>query len=260
MRQIIIQNVSPKLLYQLYSSICSAKVIYNFVIGNESLTEYLKHKLPDFVSLIDKADNIIHYLNEVLILDDCKDIDNITKIEKSFIQNGVDQVLDCKIKTLMDSQDQLEACRSYFSSLISNYETSGKSKKSTKKKKVLNTGDNEEDDEEDVKEYVNIHETEKNNFSLLATERRCKILDEIIKNNKSVKLTYYSSFSGFKTEFTLSLELEYNKQSQSKKSITNSQINGFCKNVGLIKVNLIDTVSKVYQTIVKKLQDYQYDV
>ncbi len=260
MRQIIIQKVSPKLLYQLYSSICSAKVMYNFVIGNEALTEYLKHKLPDFVSLIDKADNIINYLNEVLILDDCKDIDNITKIEKSFIQNGVDQVLDCKIKTLMDSQDQLEACRSYFSSLISNYEISGKSKKSTKKKKALSTGDNEEDDEEDVKEYVNIHETEKNNFSLLATERRCKILDEIIKNSKSVKLTYYSSFSGFKTEFTLSLELEYNKQSQSKKSITNSQINGFCKNVGSIKVNLIDTVSKVYQTIVKKLQDYQDDV
>jgi DNA mismatch repair protein MutS len=54
--------------------------------------------------------------------------------------------------------------------------------------------------------------------------------------------------------------LEYNKQTQSKKSITNSEINSFCKNVGSIKVNLIDTVSKVYQQIVKKLQDYQYDV
>lgn len=257
MRQIIIQKVSPKLLYQLYSSICASKVMYNFVIGNEKLKEYLDDKLVDFVSLLDKADNIINYLNEVLILDDCKDIDNITKIEKSFIQNGVDSVLDCKIKTLMDSQDQLEACRSYFSSLISNYETTTKSKKTTKKKKETIT---QEEEEEDTKEYVNIHETEKNNFSLLATERRCKILDEIIKNNKSVKLTYYSSFSGFKTEFTLSLELEYNKQSQSKKSITNSQINGFCKNVGSIKVNLIDTVSKVYQTIVKKLQDYQEDV
>jgi DNA mismatch repair protein MutS len=259
MRQIIIQKISPKLLYQLYSSICTAKIIYNFIIDNESLTTYLKYRLPDFVSLIDNADKIIKYLNEVLILDDCKDIDNITKIEKSFIKNGVDEVLDSKIKTLMDSQDKLETCRSYFSSLISNYETAGKSKKSTKKKVVV-SGAQEEDVEVEEKEFVNIHETEKNNFSLLATERRCKILDEIIKNNKSVKLTYYSSFSGLKTEFTLSLELEYNKQSQSKKSITNSQINDFCKNVGSIKVNLIDTVSKVYQTIVKKLQDYQDDV
>lgn len=252
MRQIILQKVSPKLLYQLYNSICTAKIIYNFVVGNEDLNEYLKEKVPDFVSLVDKADSIINYLNDVLILDDCKDIDNISKIDKSFIKNGVDPVLDNKIKTLMDSQDQLEACRSYFSSLISNYETSSKSKKTTKKKKVQ-----EQEDEEETKEYVNIHETDKNNFTLLATERRCKILDEIIRNNKSVKLTYYSSFSGLKTEFTLSLELEYNKQSQSKKSISNSQIIGFCKNVGSIKVNLIDTVSKVYQIIVKKLQDYQ---
>lgn len=266
MRLIIMQKASPKLLYQLYSSICSAKIIYNFVIGNEDLLEYLKYKLPDFVSLIDKADNIINYLNEVLILDECKDIDNISKIEKSFIQNGVDPLLDNKIKTLMDSQDQLEACRSYFSSLISNYETAGKSKKTTKKKKVVSTSANEDEDlstgdnEEDTKEYVNIHETEKNNFSLLATERRCKILDEMVKNSKSVTLKYYSSYTGIETTFNLSLDLEYNKQSQSKKSITNNQINGFCKNVGSVKVILIDTVSKVYQQIVKKLQEYQADV
>jgi DNA mismatch repair protein MutS len=260
MRQIIIQKISPKLLYQLYSSICTAKVMYNFVIGNEALTEYLENKLPDFVSLIDKADNIIKYLNEVLILEDCKDIDNISKIEKSFIKNGVDQELDNKIKVLMDSQDQLEACRSYFSSLISTYETNTKSKKTTKKKKALSSSAIEEEDEEDVKEYVNIHETEKNHFSLLATERRCKILDEMIKNIKCVSLKYRSSYSGIETTFNLSLELEYNKQSQSKKSITNGQIQLMCKNVGSIKVILIDTVSKVYQTIIKKLQDYQYEV
>jgi DNA mismatch repair protein MutS len=260
MRQIIIQKISPKLLYQLYSSICTAKVMYNFVIGNEALTEYLENKLPDFVSLIDKADNIIKYLNEVLILEDCKDIDNISKIEKSFIKNGVDQELDNKIKVLMDSQDQLEACRSYFSSLISTYETNTKSKKTTKKKKALSSSAIEEEDEEDVKEYVNIHETEKNHFSLLATERRCKILDEMIKNIKCVSLKYRSSYSGIETTFNLSLELEYNKQSQSKKSITNGQIQLMCKNVGSIKVILIDTVSKVYQTIIKKLQDYQDEV
>jgi DNA mismatch repair protein MutS len=261
MRQIFLQKVSPKLLYQLYTSICSAKVMYKFVIGNEVLKEYLKNKIEGFVNLLEKADKIINYLNEVLIIDDCKDIDNITKIEKSFIKNGVDQVLDTKIETLMDSQDQLEACRSYFSSIISNYETSSKPKKTTKKKKSIDdTIGQEMIQEEDVKEYVNIHETEKNNFSLLATERRCKILDEIIKKNKNAILKYNSSFSGLKTEFTLSLELEYNKQSQSKKSISNVQIDKLCKNIGLIKVNLIDTVSKVFQTIIKKLQDYQDDV
>jgi DNA mismatch repair protein MutS len=254
MRQIILRKVSPKLLYHLYSSILISKTIYNFVIRNENLTEYLKHKLPDFVSLINKADEIIHYFNKVFIIDDAegiKDIDNINKIEKSFIKNGVDNVLDTNIQTLMDSQDQLEACRFYFSSLISTYETSIKPKKTIKKKI-----EDSIDDAEGIKEYVNIHETEKNNFSLLATDRRCKILDEVIKNTKRVTLKYRSSFSGMETHFTLELDLEYNKQSLSKKFISNSQINTLCKNVGLIKINLIDTVLKVYQTIVKKIQDY----
>jgi DNA mismatch repair protein MutS len=261
MRKIIIQKATPKLLYQLYASICSAKIMYNFVIGNEDLAKYLKTKLPDFVSLIEKSDRVMKYLNDMLILDDCKDIDNINKIEKSFIQNGVDSDLDNKIKILMDSQDQLESCRSYFSSLISNYETDTKSKKaSSKKKKTTISIESYQEEEEDTKEYVSIHETDKNNFSLLATERRCKILDEMIKNRKSVNLKYCSSYSGIESNFSLSLELEYNKQSQTKKSITNAHIQLLCKNVGSIKVILIDTVSKVYQTIVKKLQEYHDEV
>jgi DNA mismatch repair protein MutS len=249
MRQIILRKVSPKLLYHLYSSIITSKTVYNFVITNKDLIEYLKHKLPDFDSLINKADDIINYFDTVFIINECKDIDNINKIEKSFIKNGVDKVLDSNIQTLMDSQDQLEACRFYFSSLISTYETSLKLKKTIKKK-------TEQDDDDNIKEYVHIHETEKNNFSLLATDRRCKILDEVIKNTKRVTLKYRSSFSGMDTHFTLELDLEYNKQSLSKKSISNNQINTLCKNVGLIKINLIDTVLKVYQTIITKIQDY----
>jgi DNA mismatch repair ATPase MutS len=102
--------------------------------------------------------------------------------------------------------------------------------------------------------------TDKNNFSLLATERRCNILNEIIKNNKQVTLKYNSSFSNIKTEFVLSLDIEYNKQSQSKKSISNYQIVQLCKNVGQIKINLIGTISSVFQTIIKKLQDFQDNV
>ena len=254
MRQIMLQKVTPKSIYQLYTTICSAKILYEFVIGNEYLNVYLNTKMVGFVSLMDQIDRVLKYLKTVLILEDCKDIDNIQKIEKSFIQDGVDIELDNKIRTLTDSQDQMEACRSYFSNIISNYETGTKGKKGGKVKKVL------DEDDEDTKTYVKIHETEKNNFSLLATDRRCKILEEIIKDKKSVILKYMSSQSNTETNFTLSLDLEYNKQSSSNKTITNQQISSLCKNVGSIKVNLIDTVSKVYQSIVKKLQDYQDEI
>ena len=245
-RQIMLQKISPKSIYQLYSSICTTKLLYNFCLeeGNEYIKEYLKLKITNFAVFMEETDNVLNYLQEVFVLDDCKDIDNIQKIEKSFIKNGINTELDNMIKTLMDSQDQLECCRSYFSSLISNYETSSK-----KNKKI--------EEDEDIKSYIKIHETEKNNFSLLATDRRCKILEELIKNKNNVILKYKSSYSGVETNFTLSLDLEYNKQSASNKVITNNQINLFCKNVGLIKVNLIDTVSKVYKNIIKNLQDFQ---
>jgi len=253
MRQIMLQKITPKSLYQLYSTICGAKVLYEFVIGNESLNEYLNKKISNFVSLMSQIDTVLAYFENVLILEDCKEIDNIQKIENSFIKNGVDAELDNKIKTLMETQDQMEACRSYFSNIISNYESGTKGKKAVKNKGL-------DEDDEDIKTYVKIHETEKNNFSLLATDRRCKILEEILKDKKSVILKYKSSYSNIETNFTLSLELEYNKQSASNKTISNSQISSLCKNVGSVKVNLIDTVSKVYQNIVKKIQDYQDEI
>lgn len=258
MRQIILQRVSPKLLYQLYQSILLSRDIY-YSINNEGIKEYLKDKLPFYDEMMEKTERIIDYLNSVLYIEECRDIDSIGKIEKSFIKSGIDEELDKKINVLMESQDQLEACRSYFSSLISTYELSTKSKKTVKKKQD-DKKQNDDDCEDDLKEYVSIYETEKNNFSLVATDRRCKILEEVTKNNGCVNLKYRSSYNGEINEFTLSLEIEYLKQSQSKKSITNKQINELCRNVSSIKVNLIGLVTKVYQSIIKSLHDYQDDI
>jgi DNA mismatch repair protein MutS len=246
-RLIMLKKVSPKSLYQLYSGICLGKILYEHVSNNHHLSSYLNNKISGFDTLLNDMDSIIHFFNEVFILDEFKEIDNIQKIEKSFIKDGVDSNLDNKIKTLMDSQDQLEACRSYFSSVISTYESSTK-----KTKKTIVEGD-----DEDSKTYIKIHETEKNNFSLIATDRRCKLLEEALKNNKSVILKYYSSYSKQEAKITVSLDLEYNKQSTSNKTISSSQISTLCKTLGTIKVNLIDTVSTVYLNIVKNLQDFQ---
>ena len=49
MRQIMLKKVTPKSLYQLYVSICSARTLYEFVIQNNYLTAYLKTKIDGFV-------------------------------------------------------------------------------------------------------------------------------------------------------------------------------------------------------------------
>ncbi len=230
MRQIVLEKVSPKMLYQLYNTTQLSRLMYNYVSKNNALSQ----RLSPFVSLIDSSNKLITFLEEMFLIEECQTIDNLNKIDKSFIKNGVDADLDYKIQTLMESQDQLEACRAYFSSLIG---TNGKS-------------------------FVNIHETEKNNFTLCATDLRCKALVESIKElgSKHVILKYKSTYSGLQCSFQLSLELEYIKQTATNKSITNEQINSLCKNVTTIKQTLIDTVSKVYQTIIKNMLVFQTDI
>ena len=252
-RQILLNKISPKTVYQLYSGIIAAKSIYYFILGYPVLHEYLKKRIPDFDHLLVYIDEIIKRLDAIFIMDDCKDIDNIQKIEKSFIKTGVDASLDEKIRILTESQDQLECCRAYFSSVISQFENG--SKKKSKTKGIL-------DDAEPCSEYVKIHETEKNHYSLLATDRRCKVLEEVLKkaNIQSVVLKYQSRFYNKECNFILDIEkdpLEFNKQTTTNKNIVNNQINKLCKDVSLIKMNFIETVSVIYSQIIKSLDIYQ---
>ena len=248
-RQIILNKISPKTVYQLYSGIFAAKSIYYFILENPKLHEYLKNRILVFDHLLGYIDEFSKRLDTIFIMDDCKDIENIQKIEKSFIRTGVDTSLDEKIRVLTESQDQLECCRAYFSSVISQFENGAKKKSKPK-------------DDEPCSEYVKIHETEKNHYSLLATDRRCKILEEVLKksNTQSVILKYCSRFYNKECDFTLDIEkdpLEFNKQTTTNKIIVNNQINKLCKDVSLIKTNFIDTVSIVYNQIIKSLDIYQ---
>jgi DNA mismatch repair protein MutS len=252
-RQIILEKISPKIIYHLYSGISISKSIYNYILSNPSLKAYLSLRIPEFQHLLVYIDEIILKLDTVFIMDDCKDIDNIQKIETSFIKPGIDSVLDDKIRILTESQDQLECCRAYFSSIVSNFETSSKKKSKSNINEELSS------------EYVKIHETEKNNYSLFATDRRCKILEEVFKKNsvKNVVLKYNSRFYNKECEFILNLEkdpLEYKKQTATNNIIENTQINKLCKDVSSIKNNFIETVSEVYNKIIKSFDIHIYKI
>ena len=248
-RQIILEKISPKTIYHLYSGISISKSIYHYILSNSRLNTYLSLRIQEFEYLLAYIDEVILKLDTVFIMDDCKDIDNIQKIETSFIKPGIDIALDEKICILTESQDKLECCRAYFSSVVSNFE------KSSKKKTKLTTN------EELGSEYVKIHETEKNNYSLFATDRRCSLLKEVLKKNNvnNVVLKYNSRFYKKECEFILNLEkdpLEYKKQTATNNIIENDQINKLCKDVSSIKNNFIETVSNVYNKIIKDLDTY----
>ena len=252
LRQIIIQKITPKNLFQLYNSIIYARNIFDIIKNDTQILSYLKDKIPNVPNLLDYMDEILTFLDTNICITNA---DTLQKADIHFIKKGVNDELDAKIKTLVNSQDELECCRNFFNDLLIQYETSSKKTKSNKKNTiVIETGEIEEKGSE----YVKIHETEKNNYSLIATDRRCKIIEELIKQKKTVGLQFISSLTGEKARYELDTTIvQFIKQSASNKYITSSQITELCKNVSSIKIQLNDIIMKVYNEILKKFAQFQ---
>ena len=259
-RQIILQKVSPKSLYQLWSGIINARSILEEINSDEMLKAYLTTKIPNYNNLTNAIDNITNYMDSVLVLSECKDIENIYKVEHSFVKNGVDKELDDNIHSFQKSQDQLDCCRKFFNTLISNYEIDNTKKNKTKQRKTK-LEENDVDAEDDTKIYVRIHETEKNFFSLLATDRRCKILEEVLntKYQDDVSLNYYSNYKNTTEELVMNFKhdkLDCSKQSSTNKCINNHQIRSICSNINTSKNKLIGHINRVFQQIVKTMETH----
>ena len=237
-RQIIIKKITPKNLYQLFKSLQLIRKIYDIVIIDATLHEYLSKNLISLKNLLDVLEELMEFLNHNLNIEQCQDIDTIQKFETNFIKKGISNLLDEKTQILNDSENKLESCRKYFNELISQYENNKSKKKDTSDAN-----------------YIKIHETEKNNYSLITTDRRCKILDELLKNKSTIQLNY--TVNEEEKIFHLDTKLEYPKHTASNKFITSLQINEICKNVSFVKGELMNTISQVYMQIIDKLVDYQ---
>jgi DNA mismatch repair protein MutS len=261
-RQIIIQKITPKNLYQLYNSLTYTQNIFNIIKEDTILLDYLKDKVKSMPNLLDYIAEILELLDSTLFIDKCKNIDSLQKIEHNFIKKSVSLELDNKIQSLNDSQDELECYRSFFHNLLTQYETCTKKPKNTKKKSDTSVSllDSIENEDKGT-EYVKIHETEKNNYSLIATDRRCKILEELIKKKQhTISLQNTSSLNGESKNYELDMNknvVQFVKHSSSNKYITSYQIAELCKNISSIKIQLNDIITKVYNQILLKFSQYQ---
>ena len=260
-RQMIIQKITPKNLYQLYSSIQHIRSVYNIVKKDTILMNYLKEKIPEIDYLLDYVKEITDFIDSNLDIQKCNNIDSLQKLECNLIKSNVNAELDTKVVNLTNSQDKLESCRKYFHNLLVNYESSTKKAKTKPKAKTNTLLGDDEDVVSNEYEYVKIHETEKNNYSLIATERRCKILEDVIKKTPhKIELQYISSLDKENKVFELDItknNIVFAKQSSSNRTITSYQITELCKNISSMKTQLNDLVSKVYSQIVCDLCKFQ---
>lgn len=235
-RQIMCKKIEPKTIYHLFQNIETIMELYYSIAPHSFIQEYLTNNIFYFSNLLDYCQDLKTFLETHFIISKIEDLDNVKDVDLNFIQPGVSLDLDTQIQTLFNSNAQIESCCAYLNSIVATYEKKSK-----------------------TQDYVKIHETEKNNFSLIATDRRCKILKTALKNIPETVQLSYISYSGEKLPFALSISeslLEFNKQTSSNNSISTPQINQLLKNITSVKLKMKETISSVYQSIIHKLENY----
>ena len=243
-RQIFLKKITPKSFYNLYNNILIVKNIYESIIKDNIIKDYLQDNEKDILFVGEYCVNITQFISENIDLNYSREIDQINNFDVNFIKPGVDINLDNKTDFLRESEFKLESIRVYLNDLIENREKKGKST-----------------------DFVKIHETEKNNFKLITTSRRCKLLQESLPKENVIYTLSYNDLSNNSLSNSLNkktfdfkvskTQFEFQKQTQSNNSISDDQINELCKNISNIKISLKDDISLIFNKFVEHFENYQ---
>jgi len=246
-RQIFLKKISPESIFNLYQNIQTIKKISEKINEDKIILDYLYRLEPDILLINEFCEEISSFIEKNINLTIAKDLDQLQNFEINFINKGIDNELDGKTLCLKESELKLNSIAEYLSSLIEN-----KEKKNGK-----------------TKDLVKIHETEKNNFSLLSTSRRCKLLIDSLPNETNIITLNYKNNENNenildtkidkKFEFKISKkQFEFEKQSSTNNTIEDEQIKNLCKNISSIKVSLKDLITNIYNKFISKFEDFQY--
>ena len=229
-RQISIKRISPKQLFQLYKNLNTILEIREKHIDESILETYLKNKNINIENISPFCKSIMTYLDTKFILTECENLDTFNSFDCNFIQLGVSDDLDNNIKLLDESREKIETIRQYMNDCIS---------KTEKSKNSL--------------DFVKIHETEKNNFSLVATKRRCVILKQYFLTNTSATVQLQYMMNNIPRQFQFNTNIIFETQSTSNDTINSIQIKELCKNISTMKINMKDLITTTYLDIIKDM-------
>ena len=226
-RQIFLKKIAPKSFCILYNNLLNIRDIYENVIQDETIVNYLSIHEPNIHNIKHFCNTLLTFIDTNFDFELTKDIEQMQYFDINFIKKGVDANLDNKTETIKESEDKLESIRNYFSSLIENKEKKGKTKNS---------------------DFVKIHETEKNNFSLICTNRRCKLV---------------SSYNNVSKDFDFLIckkDFEFHKQSAANNFIVNEQITKLCKNISTIKISLKEIITTIFYNLVDHFSAFKNEI
>jgi DNA mismatch repair protein MutS len=243
-REIFLKKIIPKSFYHLYTNIETIQNIFCKISQDTRIMEYLQLMEPNILNLNEFCISIKECIENHLDLDLAKDLDQVQNFEINFIRKNIDIDLDKKTEFLKESELKLQAIQNYLGSIIENKEKKGK--------KVIS-------------DYVKIHETAKNCYSLVCTSRRCKLLQETLPiNPTTIVLEYNNEYeSNITKKYNLKIsknQFYFEKQSSSNNFIKDEQINELCKSITNSKVSMKDLIVLAYNKFVSKMEEYQKEL
>jgi DNA mismatch repair protein MutS len=251
-RKLIMGKISPRDFFYLYDNLSIIKNL-NHEIKNDKNNAAVFNYINNFVydttqkSVDTKTDKscqiMLGFVEKYFNLELAKTIDDITPEKLSnlnmdqmhFINKGISKEYDEKIRACIDSREQLECIREFFSKLIKTYEKTAK-----------------------TNDFIKIHETAKMDAILIGTNRRVNILQGEInklikqKNGETITLPYISKYTNSEESITLNLiSIEYLTHGGNKSNlqVTSPEIKVITNNIQTSKDTLIAIIISFYNKI-----------
>ena len=242
MRKIMIKKITPQDLNHLHQNLATIRKVCARIASDAVLQKYFLERNAEFEHIPEYCANIEEYLTSHFDLAQCSEIDYSKNFESNFIKRGINDLLDVNTRIEMESKDKLVACQKYLN---------GVAELGAKKTKVGGA----------ESEYVKLNETEKSNFSLYATPKRCKDLVKMlpVALHSVVELQYVSSFNQTICCFSFSNSqeaIQIAKYTGSNDYIESDQLTLICKNATVIKHQMKEMVNDVFATIMSDFLEY----
>ena len=235
-RKLIIKKITPQELYYLVANLSSIQELYNIITQDPVLNKYYMLHISD--TILQDSEDVIGAIGEVLDLVKSKEV-NTLQFEDNFLKKGWNGEHDILVESKMDSYEKLECIRKHLNAVVGAYEN---------KKKTT--------------EYVKIHHTEKNGFSLVATQRRTTILKQKLLGQQNTMLCYKSLFDSSVKNMELDIStIEYKKPSTGTSyQIKSTQINKICRDIVCSNNAMLNSLTLLYYQFITKLTEYDTQI
>jgi len=226
-RQLVSRKIYPSAFFNLYSSICILREIYEIANTNLKIQEYLSTNLSEHIR------GIIGYLESSLHISNCSTADTMTNFDKTIFQEGIYENVDTTSREYTESTNLFERIRDYFNG-------------------HMNSGETGET------EYVKVHNTDKSGSSLQITRKRGLVLKQNLEKAAS---SISNSILSITPEFQIPIkDIRFIKATASNDEIEFPQLTRLSKRIVSLKEQLSDEIAKSYKHFLEDFERKYYNI